>query len=30
MCEAMKEFIWEHYREEIMKEKQQLFKEFGL
>ena len=30
MCEAMKEFIWEHYGDEIMKEKQQLFKEFGL
>lgn len=22
MCEAMKEFIWEHYGDEIMKEKQ--------
>lgn len=30
MCEAMKEFIWEHYGDEIMKEKQQLFKEFDL
>ena len=30
MCEAMKEFIWEHYGDEIMKEKKQLFKEFGL
>lgn len=25
MCEAMKEFIWEHYGDEIMKEKQASF-----
>lgn len=27
MCEAMKEFIWEHYGDEIMKEKQASFED---